>query len=301
MTTAKQWMDHLTNEGLSIEDIESTVHYARDLTAGLKMVKKYPQGVTIFGSARVKEGGSFYDAARKLGGLLAQNGHPVITGGGPGVMEAANRGAFEAGGVSIGLNIELPHEQFINQYVTDSMEFRYFFARKVMLAMSAKVFVCMPGGFGTLDELAEILVLVQEGKMPKVPIFLVGASFWQPLDDFFKEKLEESNALISPGDRDLYRITNDLEEVVAATNAANPVSRTEVLRAQLERGDRAGVAMCGSVPCEVSADTIPIPTVAAPAAPTPPPAPAAAPAAAPAPDPTQPQPQPPQQPPTPQA
>ena len=236
MAIGQQWMDNLSNDGLSMEDVENTLHYARDLTNGLRMLKEYPQGVTVFGSARVKESSVFYETARKLGELMAQNGHPIITGGGPGIMEAANRGAFEAGGMSIGLNIQLPHEQYVNKYVTNSMEFEYFFARKVMLVLSSKVYVYMPGGFGTIDELGEILVLMQEGKMPKTPIFLVGASFWQPLDDFFKAKMEESNGLISPGDRDLYTITNDLEEIVNRTNEINPQDKSEIMKAYFERG-----------------------------------------------------------------
>ncbi|MCL2869679.1 TIGR00730 family Rossman fold protein [Candidatus Saccharibacteria bacterium] len=236
MTIAQQWMDNLSNDGLSIQDVEYTLHYARDLTNGLRMLKDYPQGVTVFGSARIQEGSVFYDTARKLGQLMAQNNQPVITGGGPGIMEAANRGAFEAGGISIGLNIELPHEQFINHYVTDSMNFEYFFARKVMLVMSAKAYVYMPGGFGTIDELGEILVLMQEGKMPKTPIFLVGQSFWQPLDDFFKAKMEEANGLIAPGDRNIYKITNDLDEIVTTVNQLDVNNTSDVMQAYLERG-----------------------------------------------------------------
>jgi uncharacterized protein (TIGR00730 family) len=168
--------------------------------------------------------------------MIAQSGIPVITGGGPGVMEAANRGAFEAGGQSIGLNIQLPHEQFVNQYVTESMEFEYFFARKVILTMSSKIYVYMPGGYGTVDELGEILVLMQENKMTKTPIYLVGESFWQPLDNFFKAKMEDTNSFIGPDDRRIYKITNNLEEIVAKANEMKDIDTSSIMQAVMERG-----------------------------------------------------------------
>src|SRR5690606_19507522 len=130
-----------------------------------------------------------YIKARTVGKMLAEEGFAVITGGGGGIMEAANRGAYEAGGTSVGLNIELPHEQNLNPYTTESMPFRYFFARKVMLAYAASALICFPGGFGTLDEMFEVITLVQTGKMPPVPIILVGCEFWQPLDNFIREQL----------------------------------------------------------------------------------------------------------------
>ena len=133
-------------------------------------------------------------------------------------MEAANRGAYEAGGRSIGLNIQLAHEQHINPYVTDQMEFRYFFARKVMLTMCSKVYVFFPGGFGTLDEYSEIQILIQEGKMPKMPIFLIGKSFWKPLDRWFETKMQKSLKTIGPSDRKIYKITDDINAVVKAAN-----------------------------------------------------------------------------------
>ena len=133
-------------------------------------------------------------------------------------MEAANRGAYEAGGRSIGLNIKLPHEQHINPYVTDQMEFRYFFARKVMLTMSSKVYVFFPGGFGTLDEFSEILCLMQENKMPKMPMFLIGKTYWKPIDRWFETKMQKSYKTINPPDRKIYKITDNIEDVVKAAN-----------------------------------------------------------------------------------
>lgn len=191
--------------------------YTKDLEDGLKIVRTYPQGVTILGSARLPEDSLYYQKARELGGLLVQNGHTVITGGGPGIMEAANRGAYEYGGRSIGLNIELDHEQFPNPYLTDSLDFRYFFARKVMLAMSGKVYVFFPGGLGTLDEFSEIVILMQEHKMPKMPVFCFGSEFWEPLDDFIKKTLVPMK-LVSKDDPNIYKITDNLNDIVAAAN-----------------------------------------------------------------------------------
>lgn len=202
---------------LSPEDLERAAAYARDLANGLSLLRTIPQGVTVFGSARVREGNKYYDKARELGGLLAQNGHAVTTGGGPGIMEAANRGAFEYGGRSVGLNITLEHEQFANPYLTDTMEFRYFFARKVMLSMASKAYVYFPGGFGTLDELSEILCLMQENKMPKMPVFLFGKSYWRPLERYFRTKFVKEK-MIKASDLHIFKITDDLDEIIRAAN-----------------------------------------------------------------------------------
>ncbi|MBQ2637814.1 TIGR00730 family Rossman fold protein [Candidatus Saccharibacteria bacterium] len=202
---------------LEAADTERARAYSKDLLNGLKKVRTYPQGVTIFGSARLSENNKYYKQARLLGQLLAQNAHTVITGGGPGIMEAANRGAFEYGGRSIGLNITLSHEQHPNPYLTDVLQFEYFFARKVMLAMSAKVYVFFPGGFGTMDEFSEILILMQEKKMPVMPMFLVGKSFWRPLDRFFATRMSPLKT-INPTDRKIYKLTDNVEEIVRAAN-----------------------------------------------------------------------------------
>lgn len=211
------WLDAIANEKLNTEDVERSLRYAKDLEQGLAKVRTFAQGVSIFGSARLDENGKWCKLAEKLGFMLAQNGHAVISGGGPSIMQAANKGAYEAGGRSIGLNIELPHEQHINPYVTDSIEFHYFFARKVMLTMASKVYVFFPGGFGTLDEFSEILILMQEGKMPKMPMFLIGKSFWKPLDKFFENKMQKMGT-IGAKDRKIYKITDDITEVVKAAN-----------------------------------------------------------------------------------
>ncbi len=218
-----KWLEEIAENKLNAEDVERSLRYARDLERGLAKIRTYAQGVSVFGSARLPMDGKWCKLAEQLGYKLAQNGHPVITGGGPSIMEAANKGAYEAGGRSIGLNIQLAHEQHINPYVTDEMEFHYFFARKVMLTLSSKVYVFFPGGFGTLDEFSEILILMQEGKMPKMPMFLIGKSFWKPLDHFFATKMT-SLKTINDKDRKIYRITDDIDEVVKAANKIGHVS-----------------------------------------------------------------------------
>ena len=201
---------------LSIADLERANAYARDLGQGLQAVRSFSQGVTIFGSARLPQDNKYCKMARKLGNLLAENDHTVITGGGPGIMEAANHGAYELGGRSIGLNITLAHEQFPNPYLTDCITFEYFFARKVSLAMAAKVFVFFPGGFGTMDELSEILCLMQEAKMPKMPVFLIGKDFWKGFDKIIGKMMILK--LINIKDAGIFKITNNVTEVVKAAN-----------------------------------------------------------------------------------
>ena len=214
--------------GIEGEDLERSIRYINDLSQGLKILRTFPQGVTIFGSARIRENDKYYTNARKLGQLLATNGHAVITGGGPGIMEAANRGAYEYGGRSVGLNITLDHEQFPNPYLTDSMEFRYFFSRKIMLVMASKVYVFFPGGFGTLDELSEVLILMQESKMPTMPIFLIGKNYWKPLYRFWEKRLL-LNGMIKKKDLKLIKITDDVNEVVKAANKIGHIKTAENL------------------------------------------------------------------------
>ena len=201
---------------LSIEDLERANAYAKDLTMGLQIIRSFPQGVTIFGSARLPQEHKYCQMAYELGGELAKNGHAVITGGGPGIMEAANHGAYEIGGRSIGLNITLRHEQHPNPYLTDSITFEYFFARKVSLAMAAKVFVFFPGGFGTMDEIGEILCLMQENKMPKMPMFLIGVDYWKNFEKVIRKMVELG--LVAEADTKIFKMTDDISEAVAAAN-----------------------------------------------------------------------------------
>ena len=208
---------------LSIADLERANAYAKDLGQGLQMVRSFPQGVTIFGSARLSQDSKYCKMAYNLGRLLAENGHVVITGGGPGIMEAASHGAYEIGGRTIGLNITLAHEQFPNPYLTDCITFEYFFARKVSLAMAAKVFVFFPGGFGTMDELSEVLCLMQEGKMPKMPVFLVGKDYWKAFDKVIGKMILMK--LVNIRDAGIFKITDRLSDVV---NAAHKIGHPKI-------------------------------------------------------------------------
>lgn len=201
---------------LTIEDLERANAYAKDLGRGLQLVRSFPQGVTIFGSARLPQDSKYCKMAFELGHLLAENGHTVVTGGGPGIMEAVSHGAYEIGGRTIGLNIVLAHEQYPNPYLTEYMNFEYFFARKVSLAMAAKVFVFFPGGFGTMDEISEILCLMQEAKMPKMPVFLIGSDYWKSFDRIIKKMVELK--LIGEKDTEIFKITDDVRDVVKAAN-----------------------------------------------------------------------------------
>ncbi|HUP34255.1 MAG TPA: TIGR00730 family Rossman fold protein [Candidatus Limnocylindria bacterium] len=170
--------------------------------------------VTVFGSARFEADHPYYELGREVGARLARRGFAVMTGGGPGIMEAANRGAREAGGRSIGCNIELPHEQRANPYVDHVITFRHFYVRKVMLVKYSYAFIALPGGFGTLDEVFEIATLVQTGKVKEFPIVLVGREYWQPLTGFVRNRLLVEGA-IDPGDEQRLQVTDSPEEAVA--------------------------------------------------------------------------------------
>ncbi len=182
-----------------------------EFVEGFDALASIGKAITIFGSARVDEGDPNYAKARQLAGLLAREGFAIITGGGPGVMEAANRGCQEAGGLSIGCNIELPHEQAVNQYVDLGVEFRYFFARKTMFVKYADGFAIFPGGFGTLDELFESLTLIQTGKIKHFPVVLIGTQYWSGLLDWLKAQVVTHGA-IEVADLDLFHCTDDMDE-----------------------------------------------------------------------------------------
>ena len=171
--------------------------------------------ISIFGSARTKPDDKYYKAAEKTAALLVENGTGVITGGGPGIMEAANKGAYEAGGISIGCNIELPFEQDPNPYQNISLEFHYFFVRKMMFVKYSVGYVIFPGGFGTLDELFEALTLAQTNKIEHFPIVLYGNDYWKGLDEWIDKFLLERHEAISRDDKKLYKIVEDPQEAVA--------------------------------------------------------------------------------------
>jgi uncharacterized protein (TIGR00730 family) len=201
--------------GFQETDTWRTLRILGEFVEGFDALAEVGPAVSIFGSARVGRRSRYYGAARRVAAALAGQGFAIITGGGPGIMEAANRGAQEAGGLSIGANIELPFEQGLNEYVDLGMEFRYFFVRKVMFVKYAEGFVIFPGGFGTLDELFEALTLIQTGKVEHFPVVLYGKDYWEGMMKWIRDKpLYEEK--IGPKDLDLVTITDDIDEACEA-------------------------------------------------------------------------------------
>lgn len=210
----KTWDETVTKDSWMIFKVMS------EFVDGYEKMAKIGPCVSIFGSARMKEGDPYYEMAVDIATKITKIGFGVITGGGPGIMEAGNKGARLGGGKSIGLNIELPFEQNFNPYIDKhySMDFNYFFIRKVMFVKYSQGFIVMPGGFGTLDELSEAITLIQTSKIARFPIVLVGSKFWGGLLDWFKNNLLE-NGLISEEDLNLYRVVDTSEEAVAHIKA----------------------------------------------------------------------------------
>ncbi|HNS33211.1 MAG TPA: TIGR00730 family Rossman fold protein [bacterium] len=184
-----------------------------EFVEGFETLEKTKNAVSVWGSARTKENDELYIKAVETGKLLVENGYSVITGGGPGIMEAANRGASMAGGSSIGLNIELPHEQNPNPYIKTLISFKYFFTRKVMFVKYAKGFIIFPGGFGTLDEFAETMTLIQTERIHKFPVVLVGKAYWQGLIQWLESNLLK-RGYIEEKDMNLFNLTDEPEEAV---------------------------------------------------------------------------------------
>ncbi len=188
-----------------------------EFVEGFEELADIGPAVSIFGSARTSPRNKYYKQTVELSKLLSENGYSIITGGGPGIMEAANRGAADNGGTSVGLNIELPMEQKPNKYQNLELNFRYFFARKVMFVKYAMGYVCMPGGFGTLDEFFEALTLIQTHKIYPFPLILFGAEYWAPLRDFMENSMLKNNT-VSAEDLELIQVTDDQEEVLEIIN-----------------------------------------------------------------------------------
>lgn len=204
------------------EDTWRIFRIMAEFVDGFEALSRVPKAVTVFGSARARREDPEYQMGEQLGRALAEAGHAVITGGGPGVMEAVSKGAYEAGGRSIGVCIELPREERPNDYLTDTVSFRYFFVRKVMFVKYAKAVVILPGGFGTLDELFESVTLVQTRKVPRIPVILAGDDeYWEGLLGWFESTLLRQGK-ISPGDLDLVKRARSTEEVLSFI-AAGPV------------------------------------------------------------------------------
>jgi len=190
-----------------------------EFVEGFGMLAELPRAVTVFGSARTKRDHPEYQQGRELGAALAKAGFAVMTGGGPGTMEAVNRGCSDAGGLSVGLGIELPFEQGLNPWVDLGINFRYFFARKTMFVKYSQAFVCLPGGFGTLDELFEALTLVQTKKVTKFPVVLLGTDYWGGLYEWLDRSARESGKI---GEKDLalLHLTDDIDDAVKVVNEA---------------------------------------------------------------------------------
>lgn len=216
-------------EGLTLDeldkDIRDRIHVIRrEFIEGLNFIRQHKNTVTFYGSARFTEDNEHYRKACRIAKKLSAEGIDIVTGGGPGIMEAANRGASQTAGDdtgrSLGLNIELPEEQTLNPYVEENQNFHYFFSRKVSLTFSAEAYIFFPGGFGTLDEFFEMVTLVQTGKIEKVPILLVGVEYWVALQDFIQQTLLKKFKTIDHRDLDLYHITDDEEEIVRIVKEA---------------------------------------------------------------------------------
>jgi uncharacterized protein (TIGR00730 family) len=211
-----------------------------EFVEGFDTLARLGPAVSIFGSARVGRDDPFYQAAERTAGLLATEGFAVITGGGPGIMEAANKGAAEAGGESVGCNIELPFEQGMNAYVQIAINFRYFFVRKTMFVKYAEAFVIFPGGFGTMDELFEALTLIQTGKVRDFPVILFGTEYWQALLDWLRDRMV-AEGKIHPKDMELLVVTDSPEEIVKTVvdcydrHTARAAERSEVAQLNAER------------------------------------------------------------------
>ncbi len=204
-----------TWQEIKVKDSWQIFKIMSEFVDGFEKLAKIGPCVSIFGSARTKSEHKYYEMTVEISRLLADKGYGVISGGGPGIMEAANKGAYEAGGKSVGLNIELPFEQFHNKYIDRDklLEFNYFFVRKVMFMKYSQGYIVMPGGFGTMDELFEAITLIQTGKIARFPIVLVGAEYWKGLFDWIANSML-GNAYISEEDLKLYRLVDTAEEAV---------------------------------------------------------------------------------------
>lgn len=183
-----------------------------EFVSGFELLRGHGLAVTFWGSARLSPKDPYYKLAEELAAKLAKKGFSVISGGGPGIMEASNVGAFKVGGKSVGLNIELPFEQKLNPYTTESLNFDFFFSRKVMLTFASEAYIYFPGGFGTLDEFFEIITLMQTKKIEKLPVVLMGSDFWNPLIKWFEKDLLKKHKTISKEDLDLFVVFDDINE-----------------------------------------------------------------------------------------
>ncbi|MEI6843069.1 MAG: TIGR00730 family Rossman fold protein [bacterium] len=210
---------HLNIKPLTREEMHNAAHervalITKEFMDGFEFIRHYPKSVTFFGGARFTEDNPYYIKARSLSERIAKDlGYSVFTGGGPGIMEAANRGAFESGGQSLGLTIELPEEQATNPYLNRHLGFYYFFSRKVCMSFSAEAYIFLPGGFGTMDEFFEIITLIQTHKIERVPMILVGSDFWNKIDELFRAEFV-SRKMVDADDLNLYTICDSEDEII---------------------------------------------------------------------------------------
>ena len=207
---------HFSRTDIHEGDIQGHLeHIHREFKDGFEFLKNFPKSVTVYGSSMVKPSDVNYKMAEEICARIAKElKYTVVTGGGPGIMEAANKGAFTAGGSSIGLNISLPHERVTNAYVSHAIKFSYFFARKTMLMFAAEAYIFFPGGFGTFDELFSTLTLIQTGKIPRVPVIMFDSKFWNSFKDYMKKDMLDSYGTIDPEDLDLFEITDSPDRVI---------------------------------------------------------------------------------------
>lgn len=207
------------------DEVQSLANIFQEFKNGFDFLKKYPKTVSIFGSARTPAGDVHSKQAELLASRIVKElKYAVLTGGGPGIMQAANKGAKEANGLSVGVTIKLPREQDTNMYVTEEISCNYFFTRKTLLTFAAEAYVAFPGGYGTFDELFSILTLIQNKKIPRVPVILIGADFWQPLYDYLLKHMLNAHQAIDAADLNLFTITDDLDMAIDIIKKA-PVAR----------------------------------------------------------------------------
>lgn len=213
---AKEQHTHtLTKEEMHIATRERIDEITKEFTDGFKFLEKYPHSVTFFGSSLIPEDSSYFKTAETLAKkIVTELNYSVLSGGGPGIMKAANKGAFEAGGSSLGLTIQIPDGQITNKYVTDKIDMYYFFARKMCMSFSAEAFIFFPGGLGTLDEFFEMVTLIQTKKIVDVPLICVGSDYWLSLKKFMEETLLKRGT-INHDDLKLFTITDDLDEIIS--------------------------------------------------------------------------------------
>ncbi|WP_249523412.1 LOG family protein [Modestobacter marinus] len=242
-TTDQRLLDRRGSSDWVHTDPWRVLRIQAEFVEGFGLLADLPRAVSVFGSARTPRDSAYYATGEQLGAALADAGYAVITGGGPGAMEAANKGACDAGGTSVGLGIELPFEQELNEWVDVGVLFRYFFVRKTMFVKYAQAFVILPGGFGTLDELFEALTLVQTRKVTRFPVILFGSEYWAGLVDWIRQTMV-AQGTVSPGDLDLLHATDDVAEAVAIIQAA------DATRAQHESEPPGGQAVPDPAPVD---------------------------------------------------